>query len=173
MTHAKQQIKERPILFSGPMVRAILEGHKTQTRRIIKGAALSIVDCGAPVDIDLCPYGHPSDRLWVRETWAHDYNGDGYMHNADWGDTPMLGTWRPSIHMPRAASRILLEITDIRAERLHEITASDCVCEGIEFKSDVFTTRNAFVSLWQSIHGEESWQENPWVWVIEFKRIEP
>lgn len=220
MTHQAQQIKERPILFSGPMVRAILEGRKTQTRRALKGAALSIADCGAPVDLDFCPYGQPGDRLWVRETWgvgtrAHHVHGwlDGFEYRADeliidsGDDLPIYphsnfdfskyysGKWRPSIHMPRAASRILLEVTDVRVERLREISKTDAMSEGVDYKDCPLeqtiedfrhnanrTTMTArlsidyvagFQSLWQSINGPESWNENPWVWVVEFKRIDP
>lgn len=200
----QNEVKERPILFSGEMVRAIIEDRKTQTRRAIKGMALDwlATDMFTPrfvaEDSGLCPYGYPGDRLWVRETWGvgtrpDPYAGwvDGFEYRADEayledGDylpiylndefdfseyTP--GKWRPSIHMPRAASRILLEVTGIRVERLKDITAADCVCEGIAFENDALTTYNKFRRLWQSINSPESWESNPWVWVIEFKKILP
>lgn len=201
-------MKERPIIFSGPMVRAILEGRKTQTRRIVKGCIAAFLEDGWSADQrmyetkegdivpakNLCPYGQPGDRLWVRETWA-EFSGIEpkvtYVYRADGlYDTPAKehlcdNRWRPSIHMPRAASRILLEITDVRVERLREITEDDAMSEGVLRKSPVYwqsylgdnrntlSSRDSFWTLWSSIHGPESWSENPWVWVITFKRIEP
>lgn len=194
-------MKERPILFSGEMVRAILEGRKTQTRRILKP------NSDSPFQTK-CPYGQPGDRLWVRETWAvrPDYDrlppsqcGDeGMWWRASLSLCPdgyeaCHGKWRPSIHMPRWASRITLEITSVRVERLQDISEEDAVKEGIE---PVYFEKNfdkkaikaykhyfdssyagadaigSFRSLWQSINGAESWDANPWVWVIEFKRVE-
>lgn len=189
----KNTTTERPILFSGPMVKAILEGRKTMTRRVVKPAPEFGVEAASVQHEDgkakavfqslsncsgitvACPYGRPGDRLWVRETFCHlgDENENWFLYKADNPDAlnGLIATWKPSIHMPRAASRILLEITEIRVERLKDITASDCVCEGIEFESDIFTTYNKFRRLWQSINGPESWAKNPWVWVIEFKKI--
>lgn len=190
-----QQIqKERPILFSGEMVRAILEGRKTQTRRAVKGTALSILDSGTKVDVDFCPYGNPGDRLWVRETWGYEYGG-GYLYKASHSHmTPGDNRWRPSIHMPRAACRIILEITDVRVERLKDISEADAKSEGIEGRyhpddPTIWTWRNydhkerfsygtsvypksVFRKLWQSINGPDSWDKNPFVWAITFKKIE-
>jgi hypothetical protein len=179
------RVKERPILFSGPMVRAILQGRKTQTRRIVKGQpALWLNDSvmGQFISTDdhlisMCPYGKPGDRLWVRET--HCKYGGGFIYRADYGNlTPISdgvgGPWKPSIHMPRAASRITLEIVSVRAELLHEITESDAIAEGCQCAGvpASLTNRGAFAKLWESINGPESWAANPWVWVVEFRRCE-
>lgn len=226
-------MKERPIIFNDEMVRAILDGRKTQTRRLIKldhergfqnpvirgkNGAVSSVSCRlAPT---LCPLGQPGDRLWLRETWGvvshalddsgriidwqpdrpatsiHEMPfGQGYysghaIYRTDgaftWGDDDGNGEhscWHPSIHMPRAASRILLEITSVRVERLNDISQADAIAEGMppshpsidqvsrQFGYPDFS-RSVFAQLWQRLYGEESWQANPWVWVIEFKRIE-
>lgn len=204
---------EKPILFSGPMVRAILEGRKTQTRRIVKpvpqmvdnkktatweGNAVTLMRLFDQVGRS-CPYGHSGDRLWVRETWQgplmdcdtmeNEYRGspDDFhkpeycVYAADGGPTPEFITqddelvcrWRPSIHMPRWACRILLEITGIRVERLHDISANDCVAEGCG--AEVFWPESNSIAqykrLWESINGADSWASNPWVWVIEFRRV--
>lgn len=204
--------KERPILFSGEMVRAILEGRKTQTRRIVKHAGDDsriywnpvvvggyggwLNDHGRPRP---CPYGKPGDRLWVRETWAEvegykDHTGrdpGSIWYRAD-GQCRFVGSdepyepgiaeaelrvdrWRPSIHMPRHASRILLEITDVKVERLNDISAEDAVAEGVEaFAKDHNLTgywTTAFARLWNSIHGDGAWNVNPFVWAIAFRRI--
>ena len=226
-------MKERPILFSGPMVRAILSGQKTVTRRAMKHQP-----CRQPVMVPNgsanfwsnplyiegammgsqnhgCPYGQPGDRLWVRETWLEDPEDDGtwaytqYMgckgsplsdipkrfqkpdhciFRADWNGPEML--WRPSIHMPRWASRILLEVTDVRVERLQDISEDQCIAEGIEgcvpgcqspYDGDGapecdcmnLSYEESFQALWSSINGAKSWSANPWVWVVEFKRIQP
>lgn len=170
-------MKERPILFSCEMVRAILEGRKTMTRRILKQKAvdwlptLSDISIACKPSTGLCHIGYPGDRLWVRETW--NKFGDYHAYRATDEDVYPEKKWRSPIFMPRVASRILLEITDVRVERLKEITAADCVCEGIEFESDVFTTYNKFRRLWKSINGPESWGRNPWIWVITFKHITP
>lgn len=203
-------MKERPILFSGPMVRAILSGQKTQTRRSLKllpGLAWYdhlggekegwFCDPNGPgwwhVEEMACPYGQPGDRLWVRETWAagacaeglspsmlhaptwlRDNGGLWYQADSD-RDRPGLvsrrGRWRPSIHMPRWASRITLEITSTRVERLHEITKEDAIREGVN-RGDGGGGRMAFGRLWASIHGAASWDANPWVWVVSFRRLE-
>jgi len=151
-------MKERPILFSGPMVRAILEGRKTQTRRIIKGiperfepdgnmGAISIkhprrgkfgclVRCRDFADVVPCPYGQPGDRLWVRETFGHNGCLNCPVHyranEPDWKDNSLnpSARWYPSIHMPSWASRITLEITGVRVERLKDISESDAISEG-------------------------------------------
>ena len=177
-----EQVKERPILFSGEMVRAILDGRKTQTRRVVKPQPPPL---GGFVKN---PYGQPGDRLWVRETWALD---DKYYYRADGAVGDRCGKWKPSIHMPRAASRITLEITGVRVERLQEITISDIYAEGaitdewLEWRDDVSgvgmpagsrieNERDVWEKLWDSINGKTyPWKSNPWVWVIEFKRIKP
>ncbi len=193
---ARQAIKERPILFSGPMVRAILAGRKTQTRRIIKPqpsqkengwwkwdgtrpkatrATGSIASNTSP-EIWLpfsCPYRYPGDRLWVRETWAKQLSGK-YIYRADhqdWelADYTATGAWRPSIYMPRAACRILLQITHIRVERLHDISADDARAEGCTDPGPIAI--GEYQTLWEKINGPESWALNPWVWVITFKPV--
>ena len=196
-------MKEHPILFSAPMVRAILEGRKTQTRRIIKpqpdrviGGFPAVDDFGELQPIRR-PYGKPGDRLWVRETWVftdYDFNHmpNEYAYRADYAETDsLLWKWKPSIHMPRAASRILLEVVNVRVERLRDISEADAIAEGVEvtgrniygnpiykdysgesLRGDGWSSaQRSFQSLWQSINGPESWEQNPWVWVVEFKRI--
>lgn len=193
-------MKERPILFNGPMVRALLDGSKTQTRRIAKlphqnplGVWESF-DWGGPNggrtaqgetvpaqkaiahtrtgEIICCPYGQPGDRVWVRETWQRAGGNTGYWHRAtddkaDDGNSP-VSSWRPSIHMPRAASRITLEIVSVRVERLQDISHSDAMAEGMAWDDAVFDYR----TLWESINGPGSWDANPWVWVVEFKNLQ-
>ncbi len=196
------QAKERPILFSGPMVRAILGGRKTVTRRAVKMTDLLRV-CLEPQEGDLklkaagklCPFGRPGDRFWVRETcFINDYrqvNAPVYERShvevvyradplPDWEGEESLITWRPSIHMPRWASRILLEITAVRVERLQDITEEQALAEGVmSAERDIDPDGNGyspcelFGGLWTMINGMESWRANPWVWVVEFKRIEP
>ena len=213
--------RERPILFSGAMVRAILEGRKTQTRRVVTSPRKSyasehlITVAGGvpripfydastnPVTHDWmvikCPYGQPVDRLWVRETWR-EYDGRNAFHYAADGTilskqrdpevralfaqrAPLPATkykWRPSIFMPRSASRITLEITGVRVERLMQITPEDCVAEGIDVPLD-YSGSNPdqlerlcckYRSLWDSINAKRAtWLSNPWVWVIEFKHV--
>jgi hypothetical protein len=199
-------VRERPILFSGEMVRAILDGRKTQTRRIVKpqppagfhGPEMGPNGLWAFVRVrkhnewhDVkCPYGLSGDRLWVREAWTL---GDGCAeplkaglreeterrevhYRADWGGIEDDVVWKPSIHMPRWASRITLEITDVRVERLHEINEADARAEGVlpavydghETKGEA---RILFRELWEKINGHESWAANSFVWVIEFKRV--
>jgi len=197
------QIKERPILFSAPMVRAILDGRKTVTRRPVKGAGLKWLEDFTPEYVadpanSLCPYGKPGDRLWVRETcFNNDYRQAGVpveeradvdlVYRADplpdWEGEESLITWRPSIHMPRWASRILLEITDVRVERLQDISRADIRAEGLQCPpelggDDVSPNYRdwypaAWRQLWESINGADSWNANPWVWVVEFKRVTP
>ena len=184
-------MKERPILFSGPMVRAILEGRKTQTRRVLKLQDYDGGDCYETKDgilrdiLSLCPYGIPGDRLWVRETWRrHKENlPDGIMYRANnmlsffTGDEPEAAHdckrtdfWRPSIFMPRWASRITLEITGVRVERLQEITEEDAISEGVLSSDYDKTYRYAFSVLWDSINGKKyPWSDNPWVWVIDLR----
>lgn len=191
-------MKEIPILFSGEMVRAILDGRKTQTRRVIKLSNRSRHDEPPIYDSAIgwrfkggpnlqCPYGHPGDRLWVRETWGVLHQGsfgrikDAYVYRAtDDGAVERRYRdfkWRPSIHMPRGISRITLEITGVRVQRVQEISVEDCIAEGLvtyarehDAKCDL---QDQFIALWDSINSARGfgWEENPWVWVIEFKRI--
>jgi hypothetical protein len=200
------ETKERPILFSAPMVRAILEGRKTVTRREVKKpAALDYLAAGfepaflaLPGNADLCPYGKPGDRLWVRETcFINDFREGGVpeadradcqiIYRADgmpdWEGEEELIRWRPSIHMPRWASRILLEITAVRVERLQDISEEQAIAEGILHEDDMWrgapglpsfpSPIAAFAHLWISINGVEGWNANPWVWAVEFKRVMP
>ncbi|MBD0758910.1 morphogenetic protein [Klebsiella variicola] len=182
-------MKERGMIFNGEMVRAILDGRKTQTRRPVKfpvhdknlGCELAGNELAGELSAGSylnSAFGKPGDRIWVRETWAR-YNIDQNSHDiafrattpADW---PEEGRWRPSIHMPRWASRILLEITDVRVERLKSISDGDAIREGCstaDMKSGDCVA-DVFARLWASIYGDESWNSNPWVWVIEFKRVE-
>lgn len=183
-------MKERPILFSGPMVNAILENRKTQTRRVVKPQPERDPACGVwfpattakrkrhyaneehfrrGLPIDWSPYGVVGDRLWVREAWQ-DGNG-GIYYRAD-GIHP--GPWKPAIHMPRWASRITLEITGVRVERLQDISNDDARAEGVpEWDGDEpGDYRGSFRDVWDSINGKRHpWSSNPWVWVREFKRI--
>ncbi|MFV5159563.1 hypothetical protein ACJ42E_018905 [Klebsiella pneumoniae] len=235
-------MKERGMIFNGEMVRAILDGRKTQTRRIMAPQPADDIERGifpnpevigwkssrrhkhGSTTAHFCHYGKPGDRIWVRETWgvvSHAFSDDGLMidwvpdrpataihempfgngyysgyaiYAADgdftWGDDDGYedgrSCWKPSIHMPRAASRILLEITDVRAERLNTISEEDARAEGIidggclncgepepcGCANPEPDATDAFAYLWQSIYGQESWKANPWVWVIEFKRVE-
>jgi hypothetical protein len=195
---------ERPILFSGPLVRVILEGRKTQTRRVVKREPLAWLEDFAPEFVadpgnHLSPYGHAGDRLWVRERFDLDRDFDdmspaeafahcgahghrpGVRYAADgisaesWARDPW-GKPRPSIHMPRWASRIDLEVTDVRIERLQAITEEDAVAEGITSDpADLIPARDVFADLWQQINGNHegcSWAANPWVWVVSFRRVE-
>lgn len=179
-----QDIKERPILFSAPMVRAILEGRKTQTRRIVKPQPAG--EWAAPGKT-ACPYGRPGERLWVRETWSraklypasHElfYRADGECNGRQLSLSYIEreGRWRPSIHMPRWASRIDLEITAVRVERLQEISVGDCCEEGAPIydgdEGQTHAVQTWYRELWEQINGPGSWDLNPWVWVIEFKKI--
>lgn len=199
-------MKERSILFTGTNVRSILEGRKTHTRRIVKDTGLYAVDKKIH-GIDTakrelkalatqCPYGKPGDRLWVRETFRFfdssvecscyddckcaSLNGKP-VYRAD-GDLDSI--WKPSIYMPRAASRITLEIVSVRVERLQDITEEDAKAEGVTIGEDrsyshaehglAYTPhRMAYTILWESINGVGSWDLNPLVWVIEFRRVKP
>ncbi|MBN6728746.1 hypothetical protein [Burkholderia multivorans] len=207
---------ERPILFSGQMVRAILEGRKTQTRRIAKDVVAAHVVTGEALrDLDSagprvrCPHGARGDRLWVRETWQgpliEDHERDAYLESrtdfhtpkyceyaADGGAAPKFVTfddelvqrWRPSIHMPRWASRITLEITSVRVERLQSISEPDARAEGVTIEERHMhgycagayrpPSIRAFHDLWDSLNAARGhgWDVNPWVWVVEFRRIE-
>ena len=154
-------MKERPILFSAPMVRAILDGRKTMTRRILTER-----------HGEYCPYGHPGDFLWVRETFYNSRmdNSMPTHYRADNQDEDFQLIWNPSIFMPRWASRILLEITAVRVERLQKISEDDARAEGVSPE-----TVGPFSELWDSINRKpgRTWADNPFVWVIEFKRIKP
>ncbi len=234
------RIREKGLIFNSEMVRAILDGRKTQTRRPIKWKQTRFTEIGEREDgskwpwsedaehaCDFwhpCPFGAVGDRIWVRETWgvvSHAFSDDGLMidwvpdrpttaihempfgngyysghaiYAADgdftWGDDDGYedgrSCWKPSIHMPRAASRILLEITDVRVERLNAISEEDARAEGIidggclncgepepcGCANPEPDATDAFAYLWQSIYGQDNWNANPWVWVIEFKRVE-
>lgn len=225
-------MKERGMIFNGEMVRAILEGRKTQTRRSVK---FPHIDRDAMCELSgnelagelsagnyrNSTHGRPGDRIWVRETWgvvSHDLDEDGriqpwspdrpataihempfgngyysghaiYAADGDftWGDDDGYedgrSYWKPSIHMPRAACRILLEVTSVRVEHLNSISQEDAQAEGMELTGwrptysdpdsggEVWTPYDNFAQLWESIYGEGSWQANPWVWVIEFKVV--
>lgn len=188
---------ERPILFSAPMVRAILAGTKTQTRRVAKGVVALHERTGEPLaHLDstgpriACPFGKPGDRLWVRETFAHIYRDntqpeerrdDDVAYKADHQglDEYAYGTWKPSIHMPRWASRIDLLIIGVRVERLQDISIADAMAEGVvecnpslRGLGSCMEWRYAYEDLWTQINGPGSWDLNPWVWVVEFKRLE-
>lgn len=203
-------MKERPILFSGAMVRALLAGTKTQTRRVVKPQPTMVTDrriepwSGEPSTLmqlleqsgKRCPYGQPGDRLWVRESFAHHIHAMGSDRDEDGPfvyaatDHPHLridDRWTPSIHMPRWASRITLEITGVRVERLQGISMEDAKAEGAwgpdesivgkvaeHFGIDVLAVNpiKAYHMLWEQINGPGSWAANPWVWVVEFKRLE-
>lgn len=211
-------MKERGILFSGAMVRALLDGTKTQTRRAVKSTALawleSELEPGFVADRDngLGPYGQPGDRLWVRETffafgrWETRHNEKKqrdewyfidmtaecdctYQYAADHPDVPLAKGrsvtpgWhtRPALFMPRAVSRILLEIVAVRVERLQEIGEADARAEGVSVEERHTSgycageflppSIRAYRELWEQINGAGSWDANPWVWVVEFKRI--
>lgn len=168
-------IFEKPILFSGPMVRAILAGQKTQTRRVCKGHGW--LSCAA--DFDRCPYGQPGDQLWVRETWKDcrlESKRNPIAYRASWprDDEPPDGGWKPSIFMPRRASRITLELTRVRVELVQEITEGSAADEGVEpYAPDDYRYIDGFRELWNSINSKRGygWDVNPLVWVLTFKVV--
>ena len=188
-------MKERGILFSAPMIRALLEDRKTVTRRLVNERTYLVVDgdetTGRVVEQSdpsfgalatehaRCPYGVPGDRLWVRETWARltgnghriVYRADGEDPRTGWDDVPAEKRprmkWSPAIHLCRIHSRITLDVIDVRVERLHAITEQDAIAEGV---SEVGFPRETFEKLWGEINGPESWAANPWVWRVEFRR---
>jgi hypothetical protein len=208
---------EKPIIFSTEMVRAILEGRKTQTRRVIKNVDITNsfdVDVDGSVYAYCCPATGDSfkpweiapwekgDILWVRETWAKlnhnykpDYNGNIFIYKADHitgNDGPDIIKWRSPIHMPRKAARIFLKVKNIRVERLQAITEDDAEAEGAinwicqQHNNGTWIDnamrgaacakpKRAFALLWNSIHEKRGygWETNPWVWVIEFEKVEP
>ena len=183
-------MKERPILFSAPMVRAILDGRKTVTRRIVKARDLEWMDVHQglrePDNAERCPYGQPGgDRLYVRETFGHFERNENFapgcevFYRAD-GESLAVEPWRPSIHMPRWASRITLEVTGVRVERLQDIDLADALAEGISDTGALILDSAGneqggpiaeYAVLWEQINGTGSWDANPWVWVIEFRRL--
>lgn len=188
---------ERPILFSAPMIRALLAGTKTQTRRVVKpqpdedGLARL---AGQWIWHDTsertfrCPYGQPGERLWVRENFSGSiaYERHGYPLK-EWGNkiwywadgNPQRGDWtkpRPSIHMPRHLSRITLELTEVRVERLQDISEADALAEGVanslHLPGGRFANEN-YAHLWDAINGPGSWDANPFVWCVAFKMAAP
>ena len=196
-------MKEHPILFSGPMVRAILDGRKTQTRRVINPQPKVVHDFypdGTLLTERLfrnggrirCPYGVRGDRLWVRETWGEGFTYAGeypvVMYRADGkslikssakgliedkfycGRPPDDMHWKPSIHMPRWASRITLEVVDLHVQPIQTISKQDAIAEGVsEWEDD---PKGAFRALWDSINADRApWGSNPWVWAVAFRRI--
>jgi hypothetical protein len=204
--------KERPILFSGEMVHAILEGRKTQTRRVLSKQPLDVIPYQGELAgqrwvglmqrdpnkglIFKCKYGQAGDRLWVRETFCVGYeyepgnftalpfhgcdNTRKAFYRATDDDAPEepKRPWKPSIHMPRWASRITLQIKAVRVERLQEITYGDVLDEGIKYRGSGDHDAEAngyedFISLWDGINAKRGygWDVNPWVWVIEFKVV--
>jgi hypothetical protein len=173
-------MKERPILFSGPMVRAILDGRKTQTRRPVKPQPF--VATPSMFDTSKCPLGQPGDRLWVRETWRTGYlfgmpRGQERqipIYRADGISIYPAGVeinflWRPSIHMPRWASRITLEITRVWVEMVQDITEEGAIREGM-VPLDRSSPSEMFRDTWECIYG--TWDANPFVWAVEFRRVE-
>lgn len=166
-------MKETGLMFKAPLVRAILSGQKTQTRRILKNQQ--------SYDIDKCPLGQPGDRIYVRETFGHFERNEDFkqdckcFYRAD-GDCVDLHPWRPAIHMPKWAARIWLEITGVRVERLQEITEADCIAEGATGGHGAIpnydysaTPLEHFRHIWESTGAD--WAAKPWVWVIDFKQI--
>lgn len=203
-------MNEYPILFSGVMVRAILAGAKTQTRRVVRPGPLR----GGAVDSPLfwSPFGVPGDRLWVREIWkflgtdmmrhgrthsvqdgVFSYQADGSKRTIErpWRDVERYMTskqrpdrWRPSIHMPRWVSRLTLEVTAVRVERLQEIDNDDAEAEGCPGKNfrgipdendtEEIEPREEFARLWDKINGKRApWSSDPFCWVVSFRRVEP
>lgn len=213
----KTMTRERPILFSGPMVRAILDGRKSVTRRIVKLAVVTTCDDRFGVTDSPCPFGVPGDRLWVREGFAlacHDpenfFEGDeetedthsvvyreGSDPNAKWDryhenakgefvrqKKQVKPPWRPSIFMPRWASRLTLEVVSVRVERLVDgMNDAEARAEGFDSENPTATeASNAhmrdmsiaewrFSEAWEAMHGTDSWCNSPWIWRIEFKPL--
>lgn len=214
MTVTATATRERPIIFSGPMVKAILDGRKTQTRRIV---TLNQFQPSTTPGYDWifrdrrglwndyrtsdliqghCPYGQPGDQLWVRETWGYAWlddreyqeaieSGEGppILYRADYpdGDVPIEERWHPSIHMKRHLSRITLEVTGVKVERLQAISGHDAIEEGVswairQIDDGPRNPREAFRILWDQINGRKpgcAWADSPWVWVIGFRSVEP
>lgn len=208
-------MKERPILFSAPMVRALLAGTKLQTRRVVKLPHMNPLGEWEPMswggpnggrtrtghtvplqqaighsrtgEILGCPYGQPGDRLWVRENgwqppadraergWPYAYDADAPFGVSAANEAYREEGWkrRPSIHMPRWASRILLEVTDVRVERLQDISRGNAMAEGCPFPNLAHgdDPRKWYADLWDEINGAGAWAANPWVWAVTFKRV--
>jgi hypothetical protein len=217
MKAAAIAVRERPIILSAPAVRALLDGRKTQTRRVVRwnreenpgywpfiadGPPMLIVDCNKDNNRPLrCPYGQPGDRLYVKEAWGRgpldltggvlgaepdEPGGWPVYYRADGERDPSTlfrGRWRAPRSMPSWASRITLEIAGVSVERLQSITKAEAKAEGVDpipahypagFDSDGYIAE--FARLWGSTHGKKpgcSWAANPWVWVLDFRRIEP
>ena len=203
-------MSDKPIIFSAPMVRALLAGRKTQTRRVLKPQPEFRGGCGDWHDaeewgwetedgdqlsvLDIAPNGyHRGDRLWVREAWRFDiewddckpsdfdradaicYEADGHHETRAWGHPFNLGRLRSPIHMPRWASRLTLTVTDVRVQRLQDISEADAVAEGVDAvtmedvpRQAAMSRRSDFTTLWNSIHGPKAWDANPWVCAISF-----
>lgn len=172
-TLSTPDIKERPILMHARSIKGILAGSKTQTRRIVKYRAYA--EEGAIVHPRECPYGQPGDRLWVRETWRMNEPPSGLIFKADLHpvDYERYAPWRPSIYMPRWASRLTLEITDIRVERVQDISEEDARAEGLHADSidSALSLCENFSVLWEETNGKGAWERNDWVWVISFRRL--
>lgn len=202
-------MSERPILFNDAMVRAVLSGAKMQTRRpvLVGGAPVHhdrtegawrklrdgwawVVENDVRGGVYPCPFGAPGDRLWVRECWGPCRGGLVYRADDHAAKVrgPDGGRWRPSIHMPRWASRLTLRVTDVRVERVQDITEDDARAEGItgphnvgypafhlpgDSKPRYSRAAAAFEDLWSDTYGAESWAANPWVWVVSFEREVP
>lgn len=198
---------EKPILFSAPMVKAILGGRKTMTRRVVDPQFTALWGQGIraghedaySIHVNImaddgswkwlkCPYGKPGDTLWVRETFAVNCVGgkDFVFYRADCGSDGDGAKWKPSIFMPRKYSRITLRITDVRAERLQEISEADAIAEGLIQRPDWPDVqwacvngnywrdpRQAFRTLWDSINEKRGygWHDNPWVWIVSFEKV--
>lgn len=200
-------MKEKPILLNSEMVRAVLDGRKTQTRRVVRPPFTRFLDAGLGANESLCPFGAVGDRLWVREKTKviHILNDKkafvAYLADGEEATVTIPDRLKPikpgyclSNGCYREASRITLEITGVRVERLQDISEHDALAEGVRRRESTPVTdpaycnylaanlndasewfdrpSDSFISLWQSIYGAESWQHSPWVWVIEFKRVE-
>lgn len=184
-------MKDHPILFSDPMVRAILEGRKTQTRRVVVNKKIKFRSRlhalakhylrltptipGLAALIENNPYGQPGDLLWVRETFGYREDGRLYYRADQTLGQFNVDKWKPSIFMPRKLSRLTLRITNVRVERLQDISEADAQAEGCGAMVDYSngqTYRDEFKALWESINGPGSWDANPFVWVVEFETIQ-
>jgi len=182
VTSPEDRPGERGILFGVSMVRFILAGTKTQTRRIVSPQPDARGWCGRR------PFGAPGDRLWVREMWRRDPETGGIQYAADHDDAARaaLRPWRPSLFMPRAAARLLLEVTRVHMERLQSIAESDALAEGVirdgarylgapdpdTGEPEAFgSAARAYASWWNAANGRDAWDRNDWVWVIEFRRL--
>ena len=198
---------EKPIIFSTEMVRAILEGRKTMTRRVVKPQPNLVLNppddaCAEVAEFPVKSRYKPGNILWVRETWAKlnhnykpDYNGNIFVYKADHitgNDGPDIIKWRSPIYMPREAARLFLKVKNIQLERLQYITEDDAEAEGaIDWICQQHNNgtwidnamrgaacakpKRAFALLWNSIYEKRGfgWDQNPWVWVIEFERVKP